>query len=393
MESLTSPNTSSLRAWLPVCSLGFAAFIYVTSELMPIGLLPEMAISFEKTESFTGLLITFYAWAVALASLPLTMLSGGLDRKKLLTILFSVFIVANIVSSVATSFGFLLIARIFIAMAHAVFWSITTPLAARLAPEGKQARALTIVITGASLATVLGVPIGSIMGHNLGWRAAFGAIGAMAFVILIILTVTLPKLPSQGKNDISSLTTLFKNRTLMLIYVMTFLFITGNFTTFSYLAPYFQKIAGFTNERSSFLLLLMGLSGIVGSIIATKYVETKPQLGGMGSMIVIFVCLSLFYVCASAFPSLLTVCLLWGMSMASLCLVFQTAVLRLAKDSADIATSIYSGTFNIGIGAGALVGGQVYSFFGLENVGYAGALFFVLSFLLLLTVRLPAKEE
>lgn len=178
-----APNGS----WFAVVTLAIAAFIFNTTEFVPVGLLPDIATGFNMDISRTGLLMTLYAWAVTLFSLPLTMLTARFDRRRLLAALFVLFIASHALAAVAWSFSSLLLARIGVAMAHAVFWAITIPLAVRLAPKGKTSKALSFIVTGSSLATVLGVPLGTVIGNHVGWRVTFGVIGVIATIILILL--------------------------------------------------------------------------------------------------------------------------------------------------------------------------------------------------------------
>lgn len=131
---------TTLRAWLPVAMLAVAAFVYNTSEFLPVGLLPDIAEGLNESTSFTGLVITGYAWVVAIASLPLAIATAKLERRKLLLSLMGIFAVAHLVMPWVTSFMTLLAARVMVALAHAVFWSIMFPLAARMSPKGQTAK-------------------------------------------------------------------------------------------------------------------------------------------------------------------------------------------------------------------------------------------------------------
>ena len=144
--------------WLPVISLTFSTFIFNTSEFIPIGLLTDIANDFSITESKAGLLITVYAWVVALASLPLMLAFSKTENKKLLLSVVALFIVSHIVSGVSSGYYMLMLSRVGVACAHAIFWSIVTPLAVRVAPEGKRSLALSLIITGSSVAMIVGLP-------------------------------------------------------------------------------------------------------------------------------------------------------------------------------------------------------------------------------------------
>ena len=175
------------RIWSSILCLAFAGFIFNTTEFVPVGLLPNIAESFSMDVAHAGLLLTIYAWAVSLLSLPLTVLTSKMDRRKLLIFLFCLFIGSHILAGFAWSFYSLMVARIGIACAHAVFWAITTPLAVRLAPNGKKAKAMGFIVVGTSMATVLGIPIGTMIGQLVGWRITFLCIGFIAFCVMLSL--------------------------------------------------------------------------------------------------------------------------------------------------------------------------------------------------------------
>ena len=375
MTTIKTPE--GRRIWVPVLSLALAAFIFVTTEVLPIGLLPTIAKDLGETEAFTGLLIAVYAWCVALFSLPITALTAKVARRKLLLILFAVFVLGHGLSALAVNFATLLLARICVAIAHAGFWSIASPIVVRITPPAMKARGLAIVIVGGSLATVLGVPLSTLVGQHFGWRVAFLLIGLLASCIALILWRLLPALEAKDTGSFKSVPLLFRNKELALLYLQTVLAVTGYFLAYTYFAPLLIQVGGFSEAAVPAFLLVMGLAGIGGSLFATRLTFMKNKLVFAVPSLIIFLCLMVLNLSISRLLTVIPICILWGGSMAVLGLLFQSRILEIASHSADIATSIYSGIFNVGIGSGAFVGSLVFDKLGLSMTGYAGAAFFL----------------
>lgn len=243
-DEMTNVKTScGLRNWLPVIGLTFSTFIFNTSEFIPIGLLTDIASDFSITESKAGILITVYAWVVALASLPLMMAFSKTENKKLLLSIVALFTASHILSGFSSSYYMLMASRIGVACAHAIFWSMVTPLAVRVAPEGRRSVALSFIITGSSVAMIVGLPLGRAVGLMVGWRATFLLIGAISALILVLLAIVLPKAPSDNDVSLKSLPALIKRPVLIGIYLLTVITITGHFTVYSYIEPFLGQVA------------------------------------------------------------------------------------------------------------------------------------------------------
>lgn len=387
MHNTSDHNISPFwKAWLPVIGLSFAAFIFNTTEFVPVGLLPDIAKSFDMEISQTGLLITGYAWVVTLMSLPLTILTAKIERRLLLMILFVLFIGSHILAWLAWSFTTLMIARIGIACAHAVFWAITTPLAVRIAPMHKRAKALSFIVTGSSLAMVLGVPIGTLIGHYSNWRITFLCIGIIAFLVMLLLLYLLPKLPSSNAGSLKSLPSLFKRPALIHVYILTAIIVTGYFTAYTYVTPFMTEVGSFGEQFTIFLLLIIGGAGIIGSIIFTKCSNNYPVASFITPLGILLLCLLSLHICTYSAYSIILLCIVWGTAMTMIVLSLQSKVLDIAPDASDIAISMFSGIFNIGIGGGALVGSIVLAKLNTSFIGYVGASFVLLAFIMTYSV-------
>ncbi|MDS0923157.1 sugar transporter [Enterobacter hormaechei] len=371
---MTTHTVSRRVAWLRVVTLAIAAFIFNTTEFVPVGLLSDIAASFDMETAQVGIMLTIYAWVVALMSLPFMLLTSQMERRKLLIGLFVVFIASHVLSFMAWNFTVLVISRVGIAFAHAVFWSITASLAIRLAPAGKRAQALSLIATGTALAMVLGLPIGRIVGQYFGWRTTFFAIGMGALITLVCLIKLLPKLPSEHSGSLKSLPLLMRRPALMSIYLLTVIVVTAHYTAYSYIEPFVQVVAGFSANFATVLLLILGGAGIIGSILFGKLGNKHASALVSSAIGLLLACLLLLMPAAGSESHLAILSLFWGVAIMIIGLGMQVKVLALAPDATDVAMSLFSGIFNLGIGAGALVGNQISLHVSMSAIGYLGAI-------------------
>ena len=366
--------TSTFKQWVSVCALAVGAFIFNTTEYIPIALLSDIGQSFDKPATEVGMMITVYAWIVALLSLPLMLMTKNIERRKLLLMLFALFALFHALSFFSWNFNILLVSRIGIALTHAVFWSITASLAVRLAPAGKTNQALGLLSTGTVLAMVLGIPLGRVVGQYFGWQLSFLLIGVCAAGVMLVLAKNLPALPSQNTGSLSSLPSLFKRRNLMLLYAMTVLIITAHFTAYSYIEPFVLQVGGFKAEQVTIVLSLYGLAGFAASYLFGKWFAKSQRLFMLGAVAVILLSALLLLPFASFPYAVYALVFIWGVAIVIVSLGMVSKVLTFASDATDVANSIYSGLYNVGIGGGALLGHYVTVWFGLSNIGIAGAL-------------------
>ncbi len=373
VSAMNPTPVSRKTAWLRVVTLAVAAFIFNTTEFVPVGLLSDIAASFSMSTAQVGLMLTIYAWVVGLMSLPFMLMTSQMERRGLLVKIFILFIASHALSVVAWNFWILVLSRIGIALAHAVFWSITASLAIRLAPAGKKAQALSLLATGTALAMVLGLPLGRIIGQYLGWRTTFMVIGIVATMTLICVIKLLPKLPSEHSGSLKSIPILMKRPALLCLYALTVVVVTAHYTAYSYIEPFIQSVALMSQGFATMLLLVLGAAGIIGSVLFSMLGNKHPATLIIGAIVLLTLSLVLLLPAASSPMWIALLCVVWGIAIMTIGLGMQVKVLAMAPDATDVAMSLYSGIFNIGIGAGALLGNQVSIHLSMANIGYIGA--------------------
>lgn len=360
----------SFTSWLPVLSLTCAAFVFNTSEFIPIGLLSAIASDFSMSEAGAGMLITIYAWVVALASLPLMLSFSNAELRRLMLCVMALFVLSHALSSLATSYAMLMSSRIGVALSHALFWSIASPMAIKAAPRGKHSMALGFIVAGSSLALTAGLPIGRVIGLYLDWRSTFGCIGILAFLILVLFWRVFPTMPSAQNISLKTLPTLLSNKPFTKICLLTLIFITGEFCAYSYIEPFLAL--RLNNSVITYALIVFGASGILASVAFSKYYDKHHLTFVNLCLFGVVASLLLLYFIAHSLWLVILLCGFWGFVIACFNIVFQSQTIACVPDASAVAMSIFSGIYNVGIGSGAFIGGMVCESLGVDFVGFVG---------------------
>lgn len=380
-------------AFMRVMVFAFSAFIFNTTEFIPVAILSDIAQGFAMPVSQAGLMITVYAWVVSLMSLPFMLLTAKLERRALLIKLFILFIASHVLSALAWNFWILLIARIGVALTHAVFWSVTASLAVRVALRDKKSQALGLLAMGSALAMVLGLPLGRIIGQWFGWRMTFALIGMAAFVIMLVMVKILPKLPAKNTGSLSSIPVLMQRPQLTGLYVLTVVMVSAHFTAYSYVEPFAVSIGKMTAAQGTALLLVFGFSGISAGLLFNRFHRLAPNKFLFLMMSLLTVGLLLLLPLSEHIIAMFLLVFIWGIGISGIGLAFQLRVLQYAPDATDVAMAIYSGIYNIGIGGGALLGNIVMHDLGLMNIGFVGSAVAATGMILFMFVHLTYSKQ
>ena len=361
------------KGLLPVLILTVAAFVFNTSEFAPIGLLTDISADLGISEVRAGFLISAYAWMVAIMSLPLMITCSHLEYRRLMIGIVSLFVASHIVSGLASGYYMLMISRMGVACSHSLFWAVTTPLAVKVAPKGKQALAMSLIMTGTSVAQIIGMPLGRVVGLALGWRMTFICIGAVAALVLIMLTAAFPRVENDSEFSVRELPRMLRNPRLLAIYAIVILLVTGHFTAYSYIEPFLQQVGGLSQNAITAVLMVFGLAGIIASVIFSKAFPARRTAIAAFAFTGITAGLALLKTASASPWSVTALCIFWGTAMTMMNLVFQAELMATEKKATTVAMALYSGLFNVGIGTGPVIGALAINGHGLQSAGYFGA--------------------
>lgn len=365
----------TLREWLPLIGMTISAFLVNTSEFMPIGLLTDISKDFNITAAQAGVMITAYSWTVTLLSLPLMLVACKIKPKKLLLGTLTVFAVCQVLSVISIGFPILVASRIGVACAHSIFWSIASPFAVRVVSKDHQAKALSAIVTGTAFAMVLGMPLGRMIGLQIGWRMTFLCVGIISMIVIAYLLFVFPKIENTDTFSVSQLPELFKNSKLMIIYLITFLFATGYYTAYSYVEPFLQKVAGFSSNLVTITLMLFGIAGLLGSYLFSRYYDDHHFVFVQTVLFSFVSTLALLYPASINMYTIILVCAVWGIAAMAFQVCFQAQIIGCVSTAASsVAMAIFSAIFNLGIGSGTGIGGMVYTNISLNYIGFVGAM-------------------
>lgn len=372
-------NLSRKQSTMALLTLAVSAFAIGTTEFISVGLLPLIANDLSIPVTTAGLTVSLYALGVTFGAPVLTSLTSRMSRKTLLLWIMIVFIIGNTVAAFSTTIGLLLVARVISAFSHGVFMSIGSTIAADLVPENRRASAISIMFTGLTVATVTGVPFGTFIGQQLGWRAAFMTIVIIGVIALIANSILVPSHLRKGvKTSFRDQLKLVKNGRLLLLFIITALGYGGTFVVFTFLSPLLQDITGFEEGTVAIILLVYGIAIAIGNMVGGKLSNQNPIRALFYMFIVQAVVLfTLMFTAPFKVAGLITIFLmglLAFMNVPGLQVYVVMLAERFVPSAVDVASAINIAAFNAGIAIGSYLGGMITDSIGLIHTSWNGAL-------------------
>ncbi|MFD2262989.1 MFS transporter [Lacibacterium aquatile] len=339
-------------------ALAVATFAIGTSEFVIMGLLPDLSIDLGVSIPAAGLLVSAYALTVTFGGPVVTLFAGRLERKRALLWLIGIFITGNILCAIAPNYTLLMIARIVTALSHASFFGIGVVVAADLVPYEKRSSAIALMFSGLTLANVGGVPLGTMLGHEMGWRSTFWALLPIAILATALLVIFVKPKP-QDKPSTSMLRefVVLGRPQVLLTLGMSATISIALFSVLTYIAPLLESTAGMTTAEISAVLLLFGAGNLTGVLLGGKLADRNQMaaiLGVFGVLLALYLALTVtsFW----AWTASVTFFLLGAATFAP-GPALQTRVLDYAKDAPNVSATLIHSAFNLGNAAGAWVGG------------------------------------
>ena len=346
---------------MALASLSAACFVSVTSENLPVALLPDLAAGFGVSEPAVGLLVTGYAVVVALSVVPLVALTARWDRRTAAVATIATITASNVLLAVAPSYGVAVVARVVSAVGHGVFWSVVAVIAARLLGPHRAGRATAVVFAGNSLAFLVGLPLSSWLGATIGWRPAVLVVAAAAALSAVAIRTTVDPTPpdhSTPSDGPSAVRRTLTDRSLAAVNATTLIVVLGHLTAFTYITVIIADYVHLTGPATSALLLAHGAAGLLGLVFIGRDVDRRPcgtallVTGGFAACM-----LTLLVAGPGAGAVAGAAVVLWAVPAGGMSVVLQAAVLRVARDRPDLASAVYIVAYQIGIAAGAGIGG------------------------------------
>ncbi|MFG2498333.1 MFS transporter [Streptomyces sp. NPDC048441] len=346
---------------LALLALAIGAFGIGTTEFVIMGLLPEVAGDFGVSIPTAGLLVTGYALGVVLGAPLMTVLGTRISRKRMLMLLMGLFIAGNLLSAVAPVFGVMLAGRVVASLAHGAFFGIGSVVAAELVAPQKKAGAIAMMFTGLTVANVVGVPLGTLVGQTLGWRITFAIVAGLGVIGLIGIAKLVPDLPKPEGVRLRHELAAFRNVQVLLAMAMTILGFGGVFAAVTYLAPMMTDVAGYADSSVTWLLVLFGLGMVAGNLIGGKFADRALMPLLYISLSSLAVVLALFTLTAhNKIAAAVTITLIGALGFATVP-PLQKRVLDQASGAPTLASAMNIGAFNLGNALSAWLGGLVIS--------------------------------
>ncbi|WP_109480434.1 MFS transporter [Paraburkholderia sp. C35] len=379
-------TSSPLRAWLAVASVTVGAFAFVTTEFLPVGLLPDVAKTFDVLPGTAGLMVTIPGIMAAISAPGLMLAAGRVNRRLILILLTVMLLASNLLSAFAPSFPLMLVGRALLGAALGGFWTLALAAAGRLVKAHEAPRATATILAGVTCATVIGVPLGTFIANLASWRMSFVATAVLVTVALISQIALLPSLPSKAALRFVDLVTLVRRPFPRKSLLMVALIFGAHFSSYTYIAP-FLETAHFGASTITAVLLGFGIIGFFSNFAVSTFVarRLKTSLAAV-TMLLMFSLLSMPLLKDMA-PLVTGVVLAWGVAFGAIPLCVSVWMQEAAPDLPEAGSALFVGIIQVAIAVGSSVGGTIVDRAGIPVDFWFGSVLAVLGLVTLWSFR------
>jgi predicted MFS family arabinose efflux permease len=359
--------SSSLRSWLAVVAVAIGAFAFVTTEFLPVGLLPRIAADLGVSAGTAGLMVTVPGVIAAISAPGLMLVAGRMDRRFVFLLLTALLLASNLISAFAPNFGLMLVGRALLGAALGGFWTLATAASGRLVQPKDSARAMATILTGVTCATVIGVPLGTFIASLASWRASFMATGGLVAAALIAQFLFVPSLPSSAALRLNDLVSVLRRPYPRRSMLMVGLVFGAHFSSYTYITPFLLRNANLSMATVTWLLLGFGIIGFFSNFAVSSTVtrSLKISLGAMISLLIF--ALILLPMLQHSSIGVVALVLAWGVSFGALPLCFSIWIQRATPDSPEAGSALFVSIIQVAIAAGSLIGGIVVDQVGIST--------------------------
>ncbi|MEN5356675.1 MFS transporter [Stenotrophomonas sepilia] len=364
-----SPAGEATRLpWAGLLALAGGGFITLLTETLPAGVLRPMGESLGVSDAAVGQLVSVYALGSVMVALPMTALTQRLPRRPLLLAAIAGFVVVNTLTALSSSYALILAARFLAGVSGGLLWSLVAGYAARMVVPSLQGRAIAVAMVGSPLALSLGVPAGTLLGQQIGWRWAFALMSVLGLLLLAYARWALPALPAAGAGQRTSLATVWRLPGVRSALLVMALYVLAHNVLYTYIEPLaVDSGAGAWLDR---LLLAFGMAAIAGIAMAGWGVDRYLHALVWAAVIGFIVPVLALLVWPGVASALLLATILWGVAFGAVPTLFQTALARRAGAAADLAQSMLVTGWNLSIAAGGVAGGVLLQASGPRQLGW-----------------------
>lgn len=364
--------------------LALGIFGIGTTEFGVIGILPQLATAFDVSIEKAGWLLSGFALAVAVSGPFMMMLLSSFKRKNLMAFVLGIFAFSNLLSIIAPNFGFLLVARILPGFFHPVYWSIALSSAANLVSEKEAPRAVSIVFGGFTIASILGIPIATLMADVFNWQSSFILYAVINVISFAGILLFLPNIPIPDKKAAGTNSSIFKKKVLWINLLVACFIIAAMYATYGYMADYLGKVNRMNGKEISILLFIFGVAGIFGNQLAAKFLSKSIYITTLLFILSLGVVHLLLYNLGTEFISVAIMIAIWGLVHSGGFLISNINVTSSAPESREFINSIFTSCGNIAVTLGTSIGGFWIAHFGIHQIIWSSMLCLAVSFLILL---------